>query len=241
MGALAGRVVLITGASRGLGAAAAPLLAAEGAHLVLVARTRGGLEQTDDAVRAAGGAATLLPLDLADGDAVDRIGPSVYARFGRLDGLLACAAMLGRSTPVAHGDPDWFEGMWRVNVAANARLIRTLEPLLRRSDAGRAVFVTDRLARRPRAYFAHYAATKAALETLVLCWARELERTPVRVVLFDPGVMATRLRADVFPLEPAGAQPDPAEVAPELVPLLLPTSQRHGELVEVTGRSRGQP
>jgi NAD(P)-dependent dehydrogenase (short-subunit alcohol dehydrogenase family) len=231
LGALDGRVVLVTGASRGLGAALAPLLAAEGAHPVLVARTRGGLEETDDAVRAVGGSATLLPLDLADGDAVDRIGPSILARFGRLDGLVACAARLGTSTPVAHGDPDWFADLWRVNVEANFRLIRTLEPLLRRSDAGRAVFVTDRLARAPRAYFGHYAATKAALEALVLAWAREVGHTPLRVVLFEPGPMATRLRAEVFPSEPAGSRPSPTDVAPAIVPLLLPQSTRHGEVV----------
>lgn len=231
MGALAGRIILITGASRGLGAAVAPLLAAEGAHLVLVARTRGGLEETDDAVRAAGGSATLLPLDLADGDAVDRIGPSLFARFGRLDGLLACAARLGLSTPVAHGDPDWFQELWRVNVEANFRLIRSLEPLLRRADAGRAVFVTDRLAQEPRAYFGHYAATKAALNALVLAWAREVERTTLRVVLFEPGAMATRLRAEVFPSEPAGSRPPPAAVAPAVVPLLLPTSTAHGVVI----------
>jgi NAD(P)-dependent dehydrogenase (short-subunit alcohol dehydrogenase family) len=231
VGALAGRVILITGASRGLGAAVAPLLAAEGAHLVLVARTRGGLEETDDAVRAAGSQATLLPLDLADGDAVDRIGPSLFARFGRLDGLVACAARLGLSTPVAHGDPDWFEELWRVNVEANFRLIRTLEPLLRRADAGRAVFVTDRLAQEPRAYFGHYAATKAALNALVLAWAREVERTPLKVVLFDPGPMATRLRADVFPSEPTGSRRQPAEVAPAIVPLLRPNSAAHGIVI----------
>ncbi|GBD43138.1 putative oxidoreductase YciK [bacterium HR40] len=232
MAVLAGRVVLVTGASRGLGAAVAPLLAAQGAHLVLLARTRGGLEETDDAVRQVGGHATLLPLDLADGDAVDRIGPSLWRRFGRLDGLVACAAVLGRSTPVAHGDPDWFELLWRVNVVANARLIRSLEPLLRRSDAGRAVFLTCGFARRPRAYFGHYGASKAALEALVLSWAREIERTPIRAVLFDPGPMATRLRAEVFPTESPTAQPHPAAVAPALLPLLRPDSHSHGVVIE---------
>lgn len=239
MAALQGRVVLVTGASRGLGAALAPLLAAEGAHPILLARTRGGLEEVDDAVRAVGGEATLLPLDLLDGDAVDRIGPSVHARFGRLDGFVACAGRLGMSTPVAHGDPGWFEELWRVNVAANARLIRSLEPLLRRSDAGRAVFVTDPLARRPRAYFGHYAATKTALEALVLAWAAEVRWTPLRVNLFAPPPMATRLRVEVFPGEPESARAGPAEVAAALLPLLRPDCSLHGTVVDREGRVLG--
>ncbi len=228
---LAGRVVLIAGASRGLGAAAAPELARRGAHLVLLARTQGALEEVDDRVRAAGGEATLVPLDLADGDAVDRLGPSLYARFGRLDGLLVTAARLDQLTPTAHGDPAWFEQLWRVNTLAPLRLIRTLDPLLRRADAGRAVICTCAVARTPRAYWGHVAATKAALEALVRAWAAEVRRTPLRVNLFDPGPMRTRFRRAAYPGEPADAAPPPEAVLPALIPLLLPDCRRHGELV----------
>ncbi len=231
MTALADRVILISGASRGLGAALAPLLAREGAHLVLLARTRGGLEETDDRVREAGGRATLLPLDLTDGDAVDRLGPSIYRRFGRLDGFVSCAAELDRLTPVAHADPDRVGGLFGVNLLAVQRLIRTLDPLLRAAAAGRAVFVTDGVARAPRAYWGIYAATKAALEAMVGAYAAEVRKTPLRVNLFDPGPMATRLRAVAFPGEPAGARPPPEEVAPALLELLLPSCEHHGEIV----------
>ena len=231
MSALADHVVLITGASRGLGAAVAPLLAREGAHLVLLARTQGGLEETDDRVREAGGQATLLPMDLADGDAVDRLGPSIYRRFGRLDGLVSCAAQLGQLTPVAHADPDRFHGLLTVNLLAAQRLLRTLDPLLRAAPAGRAVFVTDGIATAPRAYWGSYAASKAGLEALVTSYAAEVRKTPLRVNLFDPGPMATRLRADAFPGEPEGARPSPAEVAPALLPLLLPSCEHHGERI----------
>ncbi len=226
-------VILITGASRGLGAALAPLLARLGAHLLLLARTVGGLEEVDDRVRAEGGKATLLPLDLTDGQAVDRIGPSVYRRFGRLDGVVACAAMLQHLTPVAHGEPDWFERLLRVNLLANQRLVRTLDPLLRAARAGRAVFVTDHapLSGGGRAYWGHYAASKAGLEALVRAYAAEVRKTRLRVNLFDPGPMATRLRREAFPGEPEGARPRPRDVAPAMIPLLLPTCERHGELV----------
>ncbi|HFD16080.1 MAG TPA: SDR family NAD(P)-dependent oxidoreductase [Rhodospirillales bacterium] len=239
MSALADGVILVTGASRGLGAAVAPLLAREGAHLVLLARTQGGLEETDDRVREAGGRATLLPLDLADGDAVDRLGPSIYRRFGRLDGLVSCAAVLGPLTPVAHLDPDRFHGQLTVNLMAAQRLLRTLDPLLRAAPAGRAVFVTDGIAGTPRAYWGGYAASKAGLEVLVRCYAAEVRKTPLRVNLFDPGPMATRLRADAFPGEPEGTRPAPAEVAPALLPLLLPSCTRHGELVSFAAVREG--
>ncbi len=231
MTALADRVILISGASRGLGAALAPLLAREGAHLVLLGRTQGGLEETDDRVREAGGEATLLPLDLAEGDAVMRLGPSIYRRFGRLDGLVSCAAMLGQLTPVAHADPGWFRELLTINLLAAQRLLHTLDPLLRAAPAGRAVFVTDGVARAPRAYWGAYAASKAGLEALVKSYAAEVRKTALRVNLFDPGPMATRLRAEAFPGEAKDAQPSPAQVAPELLPLLLPSCRRHGEIL----------
>jgi len=230
-GGLSGRVVLVVGASHGLGAAAAPLLAAAGAQVVLMGRTAGALEEVDDRVRAAGGLATLLPLDLRDADAVDRLGPSIYARFGRLDGLLFTAAVLEQLTPVAHGDPAWFSRLLEVDLVAAARVIRTTEPLLRRSDAGRAVFATCAVARKPRAYFGHIAAAKAGLEALVRCWALEVARTPLRVNLFDPGPMRTRFRRDAYPGEPPERVPPPEAVAPRLLPLLSPACTLHGALV----------
>ncbi len=219
MGPLAGRVILVVGASRGLGARVAPRLAAMGAHLVLVARTQGGLEETDDRVREAGGAATLLPLDITDFDAVDRLGPSVYQRFGRLDGLLVTAARLGRLMPVAQADPEWFQDLLRVHVLAAQHLIRTADPLLRRAEAGRAVFCTCRIAAQPRAYFGHIAAAKAALEALVEAYAQEVRKTPMRVHLFDPGPMESRFRRDAFPGEPPGRMPSPERAAARLAEL----------------------
>ncbi|MBV9248746.1 MAG: SDR family NAD(P)-dependent oxidoreductase [Acetobacteraceae bacterium] len=228
---LQGSVALVTGASRGLGAAVAVELAQRGAQVVATARTQGGLEETDDAIRAVGGQATLLPLDLQDDAAIDAIGPSVYQRFGRLDVLVHCAAVLGRLTPVAHVVPtDWAEVM-AVNTTSALRLIRCCDPLLRNAEAGRAVFVTSNRARVPRAYWVLYGASKAAMQYLVLTWAEEVATTQLRVNLFDPGIMRTRLRADAFPGEdPAGLRP-PKEVAPEVVDLCMPSEARHGDNV----------
>ncbi len=194
-----GTIALITGASRGLGAAGAVELARLGAHVVITARTQGGLEETDDAIRAVGGSATLLPMDLAEGEQIDAIGPSLFQRFGRLDVLVHNAAALGRLTPVSHIMPSDWGDVVAVNLAAAWRLIRTCEPLLRKSEAGRAVFVTDDRARAPKAYWGAYGATKAGMEHLVLTWADEMRTTPVRVNLFDPGVVATRLRGQAMP------------------------------------------
>jgi NAD(P)-dependent dehydrogenase (short-subunit alcohol dehydrogenase family) len=231
-GRLAGRVVLITGASRGLGAAVAEACAAEGAKLVLVARTRGALEEVDDAVRRRGGEeATLVALDVTNGELVDTLGRALFERFGRLDGLVACAAELGVLTPVSHLEAKVLEQAMAVNALANHRLIRSLDPLLRAAPAARAAFVTDRAALPGRAFWGAYAASKAAMEALVLAYAAEMRITPVRVNLFDPGPMATRLRERAYPGEEPGTMPSPAAVAPALVELLLPGCVRHGELV----------
>ncbi|GGG48906.1 oxidoreductase [Caldovatus sediminis] len=230
---LEGRVALVTGASRGIGAAAAVELARLGARCVLLARTQGGLEETDDAIQAAGGGpATLLPLDLArEAEKIDAIGPSVVARFGRLDILVHAAAVLNKLTPVAHIEPrDWAETV-AVNMSAAWRLIRTCDPPLRASDAGRAVFVTTGRVRAPRAYWGLYGATKAGAEHLVLTWAQEVAKTPLRVNLFDPGPVATRLRAQAFPGEDPSTLPRPAEVAPALAALCLAGESRQGEVV----------
>ncbi len=224
-------VALVTGASRGLGAAVGLALAAAGVRPVLVARTQGGLEEVDDVIRAAGGQATLLPLDLADGAALDQLGPSLFARFGRLDILVHCAATLGRLTPAEHIlNEDW-DACVAVNQAAVWRLIRGCAPLLRAAPAGRAVFVTDQAAHRPRAYWGNYGATKAAAAELVLCWAAELRQTRLRVNLFDPGPMATALRRAAMPGEDQSTLPHPSDIAPALVALCMPAETRHGEII----------
>lgn len=227
---LAGRIALISGASRGLGAAVARRFAAEGAKLVLVARTVGGLEEVDDEVRAAGGTATLVPLDLTDFDAIDRLGQSLYERFGKLDVLVANAAQLGTLSPVGHITPRDWATVINLNLTANWRLIRSLDPLLRASDAGRAIFVTDAVARMPMAYWGAYTASKAALEALVRVYADETRRSNLRVNLFDPGVIRTKLRARAFPGENPAILPDPARVADRVVALAEASCTRHGEL-----------
>jgi NAD(P)-dependent dehydrogenase (short-subunit alcohol dehydrogenase family) len=228
---LEGAVALVTGASRGLGAATAIELSRLGAHVVVTARTQGGLEETDDAIREQGGAATLLPLDLHEGESVDRLGPSLYQRFRRLDILVHCAAVLGRLAPAAHLMPHEWADAISVNLDAAARLVRTGDPLLRTAANGRAVFVTDARARAPNAYWGTYGATKAAMEHLVLSWADEVSSTRLRINLFDPGPMATRLRRDAFPGEVADSLAQPADVAVALAALCLPDETRHGALV----------
>ena len=228
---LPGAIALVTGASRGIGAATAVALARLGAHVVITARTQGGLEETDDAIRAVGGSATLLPLDLAEGGQIDAIGPSLHQRFGRLDVLVHAAGALGRLTPVAHILPDDWAEVIAVNLAASWHLIRTCDPLLRNAEAGRAVFVTDARARTPKAYWGAYGATKAGMEHLVLTWADEVRTTPLRVNLFDPGVVATRLRSQAMPGEDPSTLPQPDDIAPKLAALCLPDMQQHGTLI----------
>lgn len=216
---LEGKVVLVTGASRGLGAAVAEACAREGARLVLVARTRGGLEETDDRVRAAGSEAALVQLDLARGELVDRLGPTIHARFGRLDGMAHAAADLGKLMPAAHFDAGILERMIRLQVLGTQRLIATVDPLLRTAPAGRAVFVTDAQAEPGRAFWGGYTAAKAGMTALALAWAAETRRTALKVSLFDPGPMRTKLREDAYP----GAMevPEPEAVAGRMVGLLL--------------------
>ncbi|HBK08402.1 MAG TPA: oxidoreductase [Acetobacteraceae bacterium] len=232
---LEGAIALVTGASRGVGAAAAIELARLGARVVITARTQGGLEETDDAIRALGGEATILPLDLREGGQIDAIGPTLYQRFGRLDILVHNAGAMGRLTPVSHILPDDWSDVVGVNLAATWRLIRTCDPLLRQAPAGRAVFVTESRAREPRAYWGAIGATKAGMEHLVLTWAQELATTKVCVNLYDPGPVATRMRANAFPGEDRSSLPQPTSVAPGLAALCLPTEQRNGELVVYQG------
>lgn len=233
---LENRVALVTGASRGIGAALALELARLGAQLVLIARTQGGLEEVDDRIRAeTGRGATLLPLDLQK-DAekqLDLVGPSIMERFGRLDILVHNAGALNKLTPVAHIDPkDWAEVM-AVNLTAAWRLIRTCDPPLRASDAGRAVFLTSGRVLRPKAYWGMYGAAKAGMEHLVQTWAQEVVHTPLRVNLADPGVVATRMRATAMPGEDPATIAQPADVAPALAALCLPSETRHAQRIEL--------
>jgi len=229
---LTGRVALITGASRGIGAAVARRLASEGAQVVLIARTSAGLEATDDAIRAAGHTgATLMPLDLAKLDELDALGPTLWQRFGRLDIVVSAAAMLGQLSPVAHSDPALWDAVLRLNLVANYRLIRTLDPLLQAADAGRALFVTDRSADSATAYWCPYAASKAALEQMVKTYAAEVATTRVRVNLINPGPVRTHLRAEAFPGEDPERLPAPDAVTDRFVDLVAPACPVHGQII----------
>jgi NAD(P)-dependent dehydrogenase (short-subunit alcohol dehydrogenase family) len=225
------RIVLVTGASRGIGRAAAVALAKDGAHVILVARTVGGLEEADDEVRKAGGSATLVPLDLKDFAAIDRLGASLFERWGRLDGLLANAGALGVLTPLAHLDPKVWQDALDVNVTANWRLIRSLDPLLKKSRAGRALFVSSGAARNFRPYWGAYGVTKAALEAIALTYAAECEGTDVKVNLLNPGPLRTAMRAKAMPGEDPETLQPPEAVAPLIVELLSPACSKNGELV----------
>ena len=218
---LKGRLALVTGASRGIGAATAEALAKAGAHVVLTARTKAGLIEVDDRIAAAGGTATIAPFDLKDSDAIDRLAAALNARWGKLDVLVLNAATLGSLTPVPHIDPKEFDTVVALNLTANWRLIRAFDPLLRASDAGRLVTLTSSVATTPRAYWGAYAATKAALDTLVLTYGDEVKNTsPVRVAVVDPGATATTMRARAFPGEDPATLKGPGAVADTIVALL---------------------
>ena len=226
------RIALITGASRGIGRAVAEKFAQEGAHVLLVARNRKALEQVDDAIRAAGGKATLIPLELADGKSIDALGPALYERFGRLDILVGNAGILGRLSPLAHIESEHWDRAFAVNVTANWRLIRTLDPLLRRSDAGRVIFVTSGVARTCRAYWAPYSVSKAALEALAKIYANETADSPVRVNLISPRATATRMRHEAYPGEDQTTRAKPEDVADHFVALAMADFTETGQIVE---------
>ncbi|MFQ5955723.1 MAG: SDR family NAD(P)-dependent oxidoreductase, partial [Kiloniellales bacterium] len=226
------RIALITGASRGIGAAVAKRFAAEGAHPVLVARTVGGLEEVDDAIRAAGGKPpTLVPLDLRDFARIDDLGRSLYQRFGRLDVLVANAGQLGTLSPMGHIAPETWEAVMAVNVTANYRLIRSLDPLLRASPSGRAIFVSSGAAHGATAYWGVYAVSKSALEMMVKTYAAEVEKTRLRVNLLNPGAVRTAMRAQAFPGEDPMTLPAPDDVTDAFVALAEEACTRHGEVV----------
>ncbi len=232
-GRLQGRIALVTGASRGIGAAVARRFAAEGAELVLVARTVGGLEDLDDDIRKIGGKGSLLvPLDLRDFDAIDRLGQALYERFGRLDILVGNAGQLGTLSPIGHIAPKEFEEVLDLNLTANWRLIRSLDPLLRQSEAGRAIFVTSGAARNPRAYWGTYAVSKAALEMLVGVYAQEIQQTRVRANLIDPGRTRTGMRAKAYPGEDPKSVPAPDDVTDAFVELASAAFTGNGEIVK---------
>jgi NAD(P)-dependent dehydrogenase (short-subunit alcohol dehydrogenase family) len=233
-GRLDGKIALVTGASRGIGAAVAERFAREGAHLVLAARTVGGLEEVDDRVRAIGGSATLVPLDLRDFVKIDEMAAALHQRYGRLDILVGNAAEFGTFSPLGHIDPKLWGEIIDLNLTANWRLIRAMDPLLRAAAQGRAIFVTSGIARSPRAYWGPYAASKAALEALVKTYAAEIAKTNVRANLIGPGVVRTRLRARVFPGEDPMTLPPPESVADAFLQLALPECERNGEIVNAS-------
>lgn len=215
---LEGKIALVTGATRGIGRASALALAAAGAHVIAVGRTQGALEELDDDIAGAGGhRPTLVPLDLTNGEGVDVLGHEVFQRHKRLDVMVHAAAMLGGLWPVAHIEPKRWDRIVATNFIAVYRLIRAFEPLLRQSEAGRAIFLTTGQGVRGRAFWGAYGATKSAMNSLVRCWADEIEHTKVRAVIIDPGVMRTNMRAEAFPGEDPSTLVDPAEIGPMIV------------------------
>jgi NAD(P)-dependent dehydrogenase (short-subunit alcohol dehydrogenase family) len=225
------RIALVTGASRGIGRAAALALAGAGHHVILSARTAGALEEVDDEIRTAGGTASILKLNLTHGDRIDALGPTLYERWKRLDVLVAAGGILGPLSPLTHvPDKDWDEVIG-INLNANFRLIRTLDPLLRASSAGRALFVTSRASHKIRAYWGAYAVSKAGLEALVKTYAAEVASTPLKVNLLDPGATRTKMRAQAYPGEDAATLKAPEALAPLILDLTAPACLRSGEVV----------
>ncbi|MBI3700736.1 MAG: SDR family NAD(P)-dependent oxidoreductase [Afipia sp.] len=231
------RIALVTGASRGIGYATALALAKAGAHVIAVARTQGGLEELDDAIRAEGGTATLVPLDLTDFDGIARLGAALNERHGKLDILVGNAGMAGTSSPLGHTDPKFWDNAMAINVTANFQLIRCMEPLLQKSDAGRAVFITSGIASKATAYMGPYAASKAALDALVRVWAHETQNTAIRVNLFSPGPIRTRMRATVMPGEDPMILDTPAQAAEYIVPLCDPLWSETGKLYDYPSKT----
>jgi NAD(P)-dependent dehydrogenase (short-subunit alcohol dehydrogenase family) len=226
--ALAGRIAVVTGASRGLGRAAALALAKEGAHVIALARTQGGLEELDDEIKKLGGSATLVPADLKDFAAIDRLGAAIFERWRKLDILVANAGVLGKLTPLAHVDQKVWDEVMAVNVTANWRLIRSLDPLLRASEAGRAVFVSSAAAQKCLAYWGPYSISKAALEAMVKTYAAEIATTAARANCFNPGPTRTRMRAQAMPGEDPMTLPAPEDGATQIVPMCLPSFTDNG-------------
>jgi NAD(P)-dependent dehydrogenase (short-subunit alcohol dehydrogenase family) len=227
---LADRIALVTGASRGIGYATALALAKAGAHIVALARTVGGLEELDDAIRGEGGSATLVPLDLKDYAGIERLGQALHERFRRLDVMVANAGMLGPLSPLGHVQPQAWDEVMAVNVTANWRLICAMDQLLRSSDAGRAVFISSGVSAQAPAYWGPYTVSKAALEALARTYAAECASTKVRVNVFQPGPIRTRMRAQAMPGEDPTTLKTPDEVGQCIVELCLPSVQENGKV-----------
>ena len=233
---LTSRIAVVTGASRGIGFATARALAKAGAHIVAVARTQGGLEELDDEIRKHSGSATLVPLSMTDNDGLARLGAALHERHGKIDILVGNAGVAGPSSPLGHIDLKPWNDVIAVNLTANFQLIRCMEPLLRKSDAGRAVFITAGSAQRAPGYRGPYAASKAALEVLVRVWAAETASTPIRVNLFSPGPIRTRMRATVFPGEDPMTLDTPEQAAELIVPMCAPEWTETGKLFDYKTR-----
>lgn len=232
------KLALVTGASRGIGRAVAKVLAREGAHVILAARREGSLEDVDDEIRSLGGSATLVKLDLAAGDKVDAIGPTIYERWGKLDMLVANAGILGPLSPLNHISEDAWSSVLAINLTANWRLIRTLDPLLRHADAGRAVFVSSGAAAAKNAYWGPYAVSKAGLEALVKTYAHELANTSVRANLINPGPVRTEMRQQAFPGEDPMTLPTPEDIAEQFLDVLDPACMDNGQVFSLDGRQK---
>lgn len=238
---LAGRVIVVTGASRGIGYFSAIEAAKRGAHVIAIARTVGGLEDVDDEIQAAGGTATLVPMDLADGDAIDRMGRAIFERWGKLDGLLANAGMLGAISPVSHLDPKEVKKVFDLNVISNFRLVRSLEPLLKQSDAGRVVFVSSSSAYSCKPYWGLYAATKAALNAMAKSYAGENANTKLNINVVNPGPTRTQMRAKAVPGEDPDTIPHPREIAPKFIDLVSPEFAENGQFVDLKDNGKVSP
>src|SRR6202049_2150965 len=234
---LTSRIALVTGASRGIGYATARALARAAAHMWAVARTQGGLEELDDEIREDGGSATLVPLNLTDYDGIARLGAALHERHAKLDILVGNAGVAGPSSPLGHIELKPWNDVMAINVSANFQLIRCMEPLLKQSDAGRAVFVTSAASHNATAYVGPYAASKAALETLARAWAQETASTPIRVNLFSPGPIRTRMRATVFPGEDPMTLDTPEQAAAFIVPMCAPDWTETGKLYDYPTRT----
>jgi NAD(P)-dependent dehydrogenase (short-subunit alcohol dehydrogenase family) len=229
---LSGRVAVVTGASRGIGAATAKALAAAGCHVIAVARTVGALEALDDEIQAAGGKATLVPFDIKDFDAIDRLGAAIHERWGKLDILVGNAGILGPLSPLGHIDQKAFDEVMAVNVTANWRLIRSLDPLLQRSDAGRAIFVSSGAAHKTMAYWGPYSTSKAALQALAMTYANESRTGNVRVNLVNPGPLRTRMRQEAMPGEDPQTLKTPEELVPHILRLASPECSETGMIFD---------
>ncbi|MDB5570322.1 MAG: Oxidoreductase [Hyphomicrobiales bacterium] len=230
------RIALVTGASRGIGRACAVELARQGAHVIALARTQGGLEALDDEIRSMGGEATLVPCDLKDFAGLDRLGLAIHERWGRLDVLLGNGGLLGPVTPLAHLDPPQWDEVMAVNVTANYRLIRSLDLPLRTSPAGRAVFITSGSGSKAdlAPYMGPYAVSKSALDTLARTYAAETRNTSsVRVTLVRPGHVRTRMRAQLMPGEDPLSLPTPEEIAPRILAACSADWTETGKILDV--------